>query len=171
MSYFHPTVGMRHSTVHLVSCHPSPAPQPQTAPSFSLMICFSRPYFAGYALCRRKAMSLYCEKIIITFIFRTGLYLFFFLLAWDISRRQNVFRNFSLFVYGVGDFFFFRSMNMAQTPPPPPTCHSNFLLWFSGAVHPDEAARCFRTLVQWRLHQPQPSHLCPMRLGYSTING
>jgi hypothetical protein len=63
--YFHSTVGMRHSTVHLVSCHPSPLnpivkPSPPPPPLRLTDDLFLWAVFAGNALRRRKAMPLYC---------------------------------------------------------------------------------------------------------------
>ena len=116
MSYFHPTVGMQHSTVHLASCPPStPTPKPSLALSHSLTHSLSLSFLyhltddsflslnsAGCSLGHLKAMSLYCKKII-TFIFRTSHYIFFLIVAFRyqlmIKRIQNFF-NYTYKVWG-----------------------------------------------------------------------
>jgi hypothetical protein len=105
MSYFHPTVGMQHSTVHLASCPPS-TPSPlhsltlSLPLSLSLSLCcsyhltddlFLSHHSAGCSLGHLKAMSLYCKKII-TFIFRTTHYIFFSLSPSHINWWYNVFK-------------------------------------------------------------------------------
>lgn len=102
MSYFHPTVGMQHSTLHLASCPPS-TPTPQTV-SLSLSLyhladdSFLSLHFAGCSLGHLKAMSFYCKKII-TFIFRTRHYIYFFHCWLEISTDDKMYSEISHYTH------------------------------------------------------------------------
>jgi hypothetical protein len=143
MSYFHPTVGMQHSTVHLASCPPSiPTPKPSLALSLSLSLFFSYHltddsflslHTAGCSLGHLKAMSLYCTKII-TFIFRTRHYIFSH--CWlQITTNDKTYSKKKLIIrIRCGTFYVMNVTKICNHV----TYHDISSYGFSGALHPNE---------------------------------